>query len=63
MTHASCAACGLRFSRALAAASRTCPMCCGPLRLDASAAEVMGQQLYFEAPPDPFVVPQPEDGP
>lgn len=62
MTHASCADCGLRFSRAFAALSQSCPMCCGPLRLDASAAEVVGQQLYFEAPLDPVVIPQPEDG-
>jgi hypothetical protein len=28
-------------------------MCCGPLRFDASAAEVVGQQLYFEPPVEP----------
>jgi hypothetical protein len=53
MTHASCEDCGLRFSAAFAAVSRSCPMCCGPLRFDASAAEVVGQQLYFEPPVEP----------
>jgi hypothetical protein len=48
--------CGLRFSATYAAVSRTCPMCCGPLRFDVSAAEVLGQQLYFEAPADPFII-------
>ena len=58
MSHASCADCGLRFSRAFAALSQSCPMCCGPLRLDATAAEVVGQQLYYEPPPDPFMAPE-----
>jgi hypothetical protein len=62
MTHASCADCGLRFSKAFAAVSESCPMCCGPLRRDATAADVVGQQLYFDPPPDPFIVPRPEDG-
>ena len=55
MTHASCATCGLRFSAGFAASSRSCPMCRGPLRFDATAAEVVGQQLYFEPPPDPRI--------
>lgn len=61
MTHASCADCGLRFSPAFSAHSRTCPMCCGPLRLCASAAEVVGQQLFFEPPPDPRIIPPADD--
>jgi hypothetical protein len=32
-------------------------MCGGPLRLDATAAEVGGQQLSFGPPSDPFVTP------
>jgi len=62
VSHASCADCGLRFSSAFTAVSRGCPMCGGPLRLDATAAEVVGQQLYFEPPADPLVMPGPEDG-
>jgi hypothetical protein len=62
MSHGSCADCGLRFSRAFAAVSQRCPMCGGPLRLGATAAGVVGQQLYFEPPPDPFVIRWPEDG-
>jgi hypothetical protein len=57
MTHACCPDCGLRFSAAFAAASRSCPMCCGPLVLCATAAEVIGHRLYFEAPPEPRVAP------
>jgi hypothetical protein len=38
-------------------------MCCGPLRFEVSAAEVLGQQLYFEPPADPFIiVPPRRDG-
>jgi hypothetical protein len=36
-------------------------MCCGPLRLCASAAEVVGQQLFFEPPPDPRMIPPADD--
>ena len=61
MTHACCADCGLRFSAGFAAVSRSCPMCRGPLRFDATAAEVVGQQLYFEPPPDPRVIPPPQN--
>lgn len=61
MTHASCADCGLRFSRAFATTSASCPMCCGTLRLDVPAADVVGQQLYFEPPFDPLMLPQPEE--
>ena len=63
MSHASCATCGLRFARSFAAVSRSCPMCCGPLRLGATAAEVLGQQLYFEAPPAPIINPRASAGP
>jgi hypothetical protein len=61
VSHASCADCGLRFSRAFAAVSQRRPICRGPLRLDATAVEVVGQQLYFESPPGPFVIRWPED--
>jgi hypothetical protein len=63
MSHASCADCGLRFSAAFADRSRTCPMCCGPLRLCATAAEVVGQQLYFEPRPEPRAIPPPDAHP
>jgi hypothetical protein len=36
-------------------------MCCGPLRLCASAAEVVGQQLFFEPPLDPRMTPPADD--
>jgi len=63
VTHGSCGDCGLRFSVAYAGVSRSCPMCCGPLRFDVSAAEVLGQQLYFEPPADPSItVPPRRDG-
>ena len=62
MSHASCADCGLRFSADFAAGSQSCPTCCGPLRFDATAEEVVGQQLYLEAPPRPFVIPPHREG-
>lgn len=52
MTHNCCPDCGLRFSWAYVTHASACPMCLGPLTLAATAVEVLGQQLYFEAPAD-----------
>jgi hypothetical protein len=62
MNHTECASCGLRFSVAFAAISQSCPMCCGPLRHDAAATEVVGHQLYFEPPADLLLIPPPQEG-
>jgi hypothetical protein len=63
VSDASCGDCGLRFSRAFGAVPQRCAMCGGPHRLDATAAEGVGQQqLCFEPPPVRFGIPWPGDG-
>ncbi len=53
MTHMWCPSCGLRFSSSYASHATACPMCLSALTVAANAVEVLGQQLYFDAPEDP----------
>lgn len=53
MTHMCCPDCGLRFSWAYVAHATTCPMCSAKLSFAATATDVLGQQLFLDAPADP----------